>query len=497
MINEIIINTHSYEKRIAILEDNNLVELFTEKKEQELLVGNIYKGIVRNVLPGMGAAFIDIGLNRTAFLHYKDIEPNFLSERKKKIRIGKDSSKISELLTSDQEIVVQVKKDPLGKKGARVTGKISVPGKFLVFIPKKNRIALSRKITSLEEKKRIKDILHKIKESNVGLIVRTDTEGIAEEDFVQEYNGLAKTWEFINKQIKHAKAPFCIFNENDLSYTLIRDLFNSNVDRLIVDDNKLKKKIISHLKDISPELINRIELYQEDSPIFDAYGIEKEIENIFKSRINLPSGGNLTIQQTEALVAIDVNTGSFIGEDNYELTIKKTNLEAAYEAARQIRLRDLSGIMVVDFIDMYKEEDKEEVFNVLKNSLKRDRAKNKVFPFTPLGLVEISRKRTRPSLLLTYSEQCPHCSGTGRLLSRDSVAVKISRWLQRAKYFIQNDPLQIVVHKNVKQFFKNNPDILKDIENKLEIVTGKNFAQNEFKIFSLKSNKEITSQYNS
>ncbi len=494
---EIIINTHFYETRVAILENSKLVELFTEKKEQELLVGNIYKGIVKDVLPGMGAAFLDIGLNRTAFLHYKDINPNFLTEKKRRIRLKYDSSHIRKVITPGQEIIVQVKKDPLGKKGARVTGKISIPGKFLVYIPNEQKIALSRKIVSQEEKNRIKSILTAIKEKETGLIVRTDTEGIDEEDFKQEYNGLARTWKFLTKQIKHAKAPYCIFDENDLSYTLIRDLFNSSIERLVIDDKKMRRKIISNLKDVSPDLINRIELYQEDSPIFDAYGIEKEIENIFKSRIKLPSGGNITIQQTEALVAIDVNTGSFTGNTTYNQTIKTTNMEAALEAARQIRLRDLSGIMVIDFIDMNNENDQEEVFQTLKGSLKRDSAKNKVYPFSPLGLIEISRKRTRPSLLLTYSEQCPHCNGTGRMLSDDSIGVKISRWLQRAHYFIQNDPLKIVVPEKVKVFFDENPEILSDFGNKLEIVANNRLKLDEFKIYSLKDNKELTTQYNS
>ncbi|MCD4796336.1 MAG: Rne/Rng family ribonuclease [Candidatus Cloacimonetes bacterium] len=497
MFCEIIVNVLSFEKRIAILEDNKLVELFAEKKESQLLVSNIYKGIIRNVLPGMGAAFVDIGLSRTAFLHFKDISPDHIKGIKKKSLLKKDSSNISKVLSVGDEITVQVKKDPLGKKGARVTSKLSLPGKFLVYMPNSEKIAISRKISSTAEKKRIKTILEKLKESSVGLIVRTDTEKISEEDFEQEYTGLEKTWKLIEKQIKHAKAPACIYDENDLSFSLIRDLFSSSVDRLVIDDKKIKNKIISRLKQITPELVERIELYQEDSPIFDAYGIEKEIETIFNSKVMLPSGGNITIQQTEALVAIDVNTGSFTGVDNYDDTIEKTNIEAAYESARQIRLRDLCGIMVIDFIDMKKEISKNKVFSVLKNSLKHDRARNKVFPFSPLGLVEISRKRTRPSLLLTYSEQCPYCNGTGRLLSRDSVTVHISRWLQRAKYFIKKEPLRIIVHKNVKNYIKENPEIFSDIKNNLEFVIDNQIKFDKFKVFSSKNNIELTETYNS
>ncbi|RLC54247.1 MAG: ribonuclease E/G [Candidatus Cloacimonadota bacterium] len=496
MFNEIIVNVHAFETRVAILEDNKLVELFAEKKEKKLLVGNIYKGIVKNVLPGMGAAFLDIGLARTAFLHFKDIDINTLSEAKKKLFKKNDSSLIRKILTPGQEIVVQVKKDPLGKKGARVTGKLSIPGKFLVFMPNGKKIAISRKITSAQEKTRIKKILGALKDDSVGLIVRTDTEKIQEEDFDQEYSGLAGTWKLVEKQIKFAKGPACIYDENDLSFTLIRDLFNSSIDRLVVDDKKLRARIISRLKPVTPELINRIELYKEDSPIFDAYGVEKEIETIFKSRVNLPSGGNISIQQTEALVAIDVNTGSYVGKGSYDDTIEKTNIEAATEIARQIRLRDLTGIMVLDLIDMRREKSQKLVFNELKSAMKRDRAKNKVYPFSPLGLIEISRKRTRPSLLLTYSEQCPHCNGTGRLLSRDSVAVKISRWLQRASYFLKKDPLKIVVHPNVMEFVTTNPDIFSNIKNKLEFDSNPRIALDKFQVFSLKNNKELTVRYN-
>ena len=496
MFNEIIVNVHAFETRVAILEDNKLVELFAEKREKKLLVGNIYKGVVKNVLPGMGAAFLDVGLARTAFLHFKDIDPNTLTAAKKKIFKKNDSSLIRKILAPGQEIIVQVKKDPLGKKGARITGKLSIPGKFLVFMPNGKKIAISRKITSAAEKTRIKKILGDLKDENVGLIVRTDTEKIVVEDFGQEYNGLQGTWKLIEKQIKYAKGPACIYDENDLSFTLIRDLFNSSIDRLVVDDKKLRSRIISRLKHATPELASRIELYKEDSPIFDVYGVEKEIETIFKSRVNLPSGGNISIQQTEALVAIDVNTGSYIGKGNYDDTIEKTNLEAASEIARQIRLRDLTGIMVLDLIDMRKEKSRELVYTKLKKTMKRDRAKNKVYPFSPLGLIEISRKRTRPSLLLTYSEQCPHCNGTGRLLSRDSVAVKISRWLQRASYFIKNDSLKIIVHPNVREFMKDHPDIFSDVKNKLEFDSDSKIALDKFKVFSLKNNKELTERYN-
>ncbi|MCD6182184.1 MAG: Rne/Rng family ribonuclease [Candidatus Cloacimonetes bacterium] len=496
VFSELIINVHPFETRVALLEDNKLVELFTEKKEQQIVVGNIYKGIIRNVLPGMGAAFVDIGLARTAFLHFSDIDGQFLPPAKRRMLKSRDSSKISRVLSPGQEILVQVKKDPLGKKGARITGKISIPGKFLVYMPSQNKVSISRKITSNAEKNRIREIIREIKDPAVGLIVRTDTEGITKEDFIQEYNGLHKTWKFVEKQNKYAKAPYCLFNQSDLSFSLIRDLFSTEIEHLVVDDKRMKNEIVSNLKTVMPELIDRVEYYNEESPIFDTFGIEKELQMIFRSRIGLPSGGNITIQQTEALVAIDVNTGSFTGNRNYEETICRTNIEAAIELARQIRLRDLCGIMVVDFIDMTSEADQDEVFSVLKYSMKRDRAKNKIFPFSPLGLVEISRKRTRPSLLLSYSEMCPYCNGTGRLLSRDSMAVQISRWLQRAKFFIKNEPLKLRAHPNVITFLKTNSEVLESTSNQITFEASEDMKLDEFVILSGITGKELTRQYN-
>ena len=317
---EIIVNVHPLEKRVAVLEENRLVELFVERKDKQNPVGNIYKGIVKDVLPGMGAAFIDIGLERTAFLHYSDIVLDFLDvydqEKPRKRFNPADSSQISNLLKPGQEIIVQVHKGPIGSKGARLTGQISIPGKYLVLFPNKSKIAISRKIYSQAERGRIRGILSAIKDPNYGIIVRTEAESCEEEEFKNEYNALAKTWRLIEKQLKYGKPPICVFEENALENYLIRDLFGEHVDRLVVDDKAFARSIISQLEDISPDLIENVEVYKEDSPIFDAWGIEKKIETVFHSRIYLPSGGNIRIEQTEALVAIDINTGSFTGKSN-------------------------------------------------------------------------------------------------------------------------------------------------------------------------------------
>jgi ribonuclease G len=502
MLNEIIINVHPLETRVAITENSRLVELLVEKKEKANVVGNIYKGIVKDVLPGMGAAFIDVGLERTAFLHYSDILTDFLDlppeikKARKLVNYDRDSSHIDRYLKPGMEIVVQIQKGPIDKKGARLTCQLSVPGKFLVYFPNQTNLAISRKISSGNEKRRIRQILKNLKEDRVGLIVRTEAEGNSVEDFQQEYGGLQKTWKYIEKQIKFAKAPYCLFSKSYLINTIIRDLFSSKVDRVVVDNQAFRKQMINALRDVDPDLCKRIEFYNEDSPIFDAYVIEKKIESLFNSRVYLPSGGNIVIEQTEALVAVDINTGSFTGKSSYAHTVKKTNIEAAEEVARQMRLRDLSGITVVDFIDMEDEESRQDVLDSFRRALRRDRAKSKVYPFGPLGLVQVTRKRSRLNLLSTYSEHCPCCKGTGRVMSRDSVALKLFRWLYRSEYFIKGKSLRIIVHPNVKEFLDSQPDYLADINNEIEIMSDDHISPDRFRVLDINNDREITSKYN-
>lgn len=498
---EIIINVHPLEKRVAVLEDNRLVELFVEKKDQQNPVGNIYKGIVKDVLPGMGAAFIEVGLDRTAFLHYSDIVLDFLDlfEREKPVKRlnPTDSSQIVNLLKPGQEIVVQVHKGPIGSKGARLTGQISIPGKYLVLFPNKSKIAVSRKISSSAERGRIRGILSEIKDPNYGLIVRTEADGCDEDDFRNEYFALTKTWRLIEKQIKHAKPPICVFEENALENYLIRDLFGEHVDKLVIDNKAFARRIVSQLEDIAPEMIKKIEIYKEDSPIFDAWAIEKKIETIFHSRVYLPSGGNIKIEQTEALVAVDINTGSFTGKSSYDETVRKTNVEAAAEIARQIRLRDLSGVIVIDFIDMIDDNHKAEVLDTLRKGLHRDRAKNKVYSFTSLGLVEVTRKRMRSTLIANYSDTCPYCNGSGRIISKDAVLMRIYRWLSRAEYFVRNTMLTIAIHPDVAEHIKNNNKMFSSYKDQCDFVADASMRLDQFKVFKLPGMDDITSKYNS
>lgn len=497
MTQEILINAHSYEKRIAIIEDGKMVELYSESAEHQEVSGNIYKGIIKSVLPGMGAAFVDIGLKRTAFLHFSELDADFFPQKYRTLIYQNDSSQIDKIFTPGQEVVVQVKKPPLNKKGASLTTKLSIPGKFLVFMPYKSKVAISRKIRSGKLKHKLSEMMKRIKDEGVGVIVRTDAQNSTEEDFIMEYKTLQTVWKSMKKGIEHAKGPLCLFNQNELIFMLTRDLFNSKVERLIVDDRNYRKKIIEQLKSIAPELINRVELYEENTPLFDTYRIENDIKRIANSRISLPSGGNLRIERTEALVSIDVNTGSFTGQNNYDETILRTNLEAAFEVARQVRLRDLSGIMIVDFIDMTAQSSRDQVLKEVRKYMRRDRAKNKVYPFSPLGLVEISRKRRRPEILIQLSEVCPHCNGTGRLLAKDSVAVKLYRWLQRSEFFIEKEKLIVRVHKNVFHFLEANEEFLGDYMKRIEILEDPELEPYEFKILLEKNGKDITEEYKS
>ena len=497
MIQEILINAHSYEKRIAIIENGKLVELYSESVENQEVAGNIYKGIVKSVLPGMGAVFVDIGLKRTAFLHYSELDADFLNEKQQKIRKKNDSSTIDKIFSVGDEVVVQVKKPPLNKKGASLTCRLTIPGKFLVFMPYKEKVAISRKITSGSQKHKFSDILKRIKDPEVGIIVRTDTENSTEEDFAMEYKTLEAVWKQVKKGKEFLKGPLCLFNQNELIFMLTRDLFNSHVERLIVDDKQYRDKIVTQLKSIAPELIKKVELFKESTPLFDVYGIEKDIHRISNSRIPLQSGGNLRIERTEALVSIDVNTGSFTGSNHYNDTILRTNMEAAFEVARQVRLRDLSGIMVVDFIDMSTQAHRDKVYKELKSYMKRDRARNKVYPFSPLGLIEVSRKRRRPEVIMNLSEVCPHCNGTGRLLAKDSVAVKLYRWLQRSEFFISQEPLVIRVHRNVCHFIDSHPEFLQDYAKRIEVLEDPEMEHHQFKVLLEKSGKDITEEYKS
>jgi len=500
MKSELVVNISPFANRMAFLENNKLVELFIHREDQNEIVGNIYKGIVKDNVPGMGASFIDIGLERTALLHFRDAVPDFMDleeiDDSSLKEIKNDIYKMGELLESGQEVMVEVEKAPIAKKGARLTGEISIPGRFMVYMPNKNYIAISRKISSSKEKRRLKHIFSDLKEKNVGLIVRTFAEYHTEQEFKKEYRNLKKTWHEIQQKFKDSPNPTCIYNDNDLTSTIIRDLIHKNIDKVIIDSKKVRANIIKRLKLIAPDLIKKIRLYREDANIFDAYGIEKELSKIFRSRIYLDSGGFIVIQQTEALVSIDVNTGSFVGNKSLENTVTLTNIEAAKEVARQIRLQDLTGMIFIDFIDMYKPENRLKLLQTFREEMGKDYCPNKIFSSSPLNMVEMTRKRAKSNMLSNFYEQCPSCQSTGRVLSRISILDNIFRWMDRAAKYHSKDELEIHIHPWVYEYILEKKPIIKaEYPFTWKFSLDGEMGITDYKIISSKSKKDITDLY--
>jgi len=447
MLKEIIVNEDEYESRAALLENKVLSELFIERKGERYILGNIYKGKVTSVLPGMQAAFVDIGLARNAFLHVSDIahhleeydefevnndnndnEETKASTRKQGEHKKSEQPSIRDLLKKGQEILVQIDKEPMDTKGPRVTAYITLPGRYLVYMPTVDHIGVSRKIENEAERQRLKEIMERLRPNKGhGFIVRTAAEGKGEEEFKADIKFLAEHWEQINKRSLNASAPCLIHEDLGLIFKVIRDVFTQEVSQFIVDSKDGYDRILAFLDSLLPALKSKVKLYDKDEPIFEAYSIEKQIKKALRQKIWLKSGGHIVINQTEALVSIDVNTGKYVGKENADDTILKTNMEATGEIARQIRLRDMGGIIIIDFIDMDKEDHKTKVLKSMEDALKRDRSRTNILQITELGLVEMTRQRTKPSLTSMLCRPCPYCQGDGVVLSEDSTSISILR----------------------------------------------------------------------
>lgn len=501
MKTELVVNIAPFETTLALLEDGVLVELYTHSSATKEVVGNVYKGVVKDNVPGMGACFVNIGLDRTALFHYRDAIPDTIRNKKlksKKFRkqVRHNKKKMGYVLGSGQEVLVQVEKPPVGKKGARLTGEISIPGKYMVLIPYNNYVAISRRITNKKEKKRLKSLVSKAKSKNIGIIVRTNAEGHSSKDLKREYKNLLTIWQNIKSQYKKAPAETCLFDDNDLPSIIIRDLIHKNIDKVIIDSQEYRKKLIKRLKKTAPEKIGKISLYKEESNILGAFGIESEIQKIFKNRIYLDSGGFIVIQETEALVSIDVNTGSFVGGKNLEKTVTTTNIEAAKEIARQIRLQDLTGMLFLDLIDMKKNRNRRKVVNTFKREMKKDFSPHKIFSKSPLNLIEMTRKRSKTDVLSSYFETCPSCHSVGRVVSRNTTLNNIFKWLDRAEKYHPADSLEITIHPWVFKFAQKHEDKLKrDYHFTWNFKTDVELDFKEFKVYSIKSKKEITNLY--
>ncbi|CAK0772248.1 RNase G [Gammaproteobacteria bacterium] len=439
MTEEILINVNPQETRVAVLETGVLQELFVERSNHRGLVGNIYKGLVSRVLPGMQAAFIDIGLERTAFLHASDIQ---LQNSEESGELG-FANGIARLCREGQEILVQVVKDPLGTKGARLTTHISLPSRYLVFIPGMDCVGVSQRIESETERARLREIIRAAAPVEGGIIVRTAAEGVNDSALIADLEFLNRLWNSIRENAHTKPVKSILYEDLPLMMRCLRDFVGEAVEKVRVDSQEIYQRICRFAEQLVPGIAGRIELYTGKDPIFDLYGVEDEIQKALERKVPLKSGGHLVIDQTEAMTTIDINTGAFVGHRNLEETIFKTNLEATTVIARQLRLRNLGGIIIIDFIDMTTEEHKRQVMRSLEKALEHDHAKSYLSEISALGLVEMTRKRTRESLAHILCEPCPICRGRGFVKTVETVAYEIFREILReARQF---DPEQFLV----------------------------------------------------
>ncbi len=450
MSKEIVVNVGTRETRMALIDAGKLVELHVEREER--VAGSVYKCRVANVLPGMDAAFVDIGLERNAFLYAGDVLPEAGEEFPATKKEPQRSVNIKDLLKVGQELVVQVVKGPRGTKGARVSTRISLPGRYLVLMPDADNIGISRKIDDPAERDRLKKIADKIKPPNCGMIVRTEAEGRGDRELRADVEFLTRMMSQIQEKAKVTSAPGVVHQDLSLVFKTIRDVFGANIQRMFIDSPTEYDKAMDVVHLMSPKLKSRLLLYDDSEPIFEHFSIETEIDRLLKRKVWLKSGGHLTIDETEALTTIDVNTGKFIGSTSLSDTILKTNLDAAGEIARQLRLRDIGGIIIIDFIDMSSARDRSHVVNALDRALKKDRTRTKISNISPLGLIEMTRKRTGETISELISEACPYCQGRGSILSPESVSINVERELMQKSAEVDDEAFLITVNPEVAEF---------------------------------------------
>ena len=506
MHKEIFINESMGETRIAIQEDGQLVEVYVEKQDNHRMVGNVYKGKVENVLPGMQAAFVDVGYDLNAFLPFSEIgsDEYLIEENEGNSNRNNRSGKYDNIevdLKKDQEIYVQVIKEPFAGKGPRVTTEVALPGRLLVLVPNASYIGISKKIWDKFERRRLKKIAQKLRIGNIGIIIRTVAEGKSEEHIENDYKQLIDNWNKIEHKANSENAPALVYEDLETASSVVRDLLTPDVEKIIIDSKRLYKKTQKYLEDISPSLLDRLELYKLKAPLFESFGIESEIEKLMRPKVWLKSGAYLIIEKTEAMVVVDVNSGRFVGKKLHEDNSLKINLEAAREVARQLRLRDLSGLIVIDFIDMKFEENRKKVYHELRKELRKDRAKVAVAPITEFGLLEMTRQRIRVSLLDSMSEECPTCYGSGRIISQETLITRIDHWLRRYKSKHRSLRLELQLHpQNAEYLSGEKKHILRGLmwQNfvHLKIKPNLDIPQDEFSFLRTKDGIDVTQEMN-
>lgn len=499
MASELVINVTFNETRMAFLENGIPVEFFIERKNDKNIVGNIYKGKVVRIVPGMDAAFVDIGLDKSAFLYVGDIMLDRsmfeeYEENEDSHYYLENEERIEGVLEEGQELIVQVSRGPFGQKGTRVTSKITLPGRLLVLMPATQHIGVSRRIENEAERKRLALLLKSICPKGYGLIARTASEGKTEEELRGDINFLVRIWENIQEKAKQGRAPLILHQDLGLILRVIRDLHSHNLKRIVVDDEVVHKKIEGFLKEYLPEEGYEAVYFNEKDPIFEVYGIEIDIAKLTQKKIWLKSGGYIVFDSTEALTVIDVNTGRYLGKKDLEDTILRTNLEAVKEIAYQIRLRNIGGIIVVDFIDMERKESKEMVFQALVEALKKDRIKTFVYPISEIGLVQITRKRTRHNIVEMLTEACPNCDGSGLIKSRHTVCYEVLRELLALCRKEDAEKINVHLSPEVASFiYEEEKSSIEYIENayktKVNIIAKQGYSIDMFQLESAERQK--------
>lgn len=520
MIKEIIINSSSNQTRVAITEDGNLADFFVDYPENRRMVGDIYLGRVARVLPGIRAAFIDIGMKHDAFLHFSDI-----GERTKQFQdmLGDEDSDLDESddeepaksnntngtaatvaaepvipkLRKGEEILVQITKEPVNNKGVRVTSSVSIAGRFCVLLPFDNKIGISKKISDYKERRRLRHIARGILPPNYGLIIRTVAKDQTEDAVKDDLTNLVKTWKNIESAAKNEEPPTIVHQDLSTTDSVIRDLLTPDVSKVFVDSKKLYKQIKSYVQLVQPDLLEKIELYKSSSSIFDEFKIEEQIKTLMGRKVPLPSGGYLIIEHTEAMVVIDVNSGRYAKSKEQELNSLKTDLEAAREIARQLRLRDIGGIIVVDFIDLEEEKNRKKIYDELKKEFRKDRSKVSVLPMSDFGLIQITRQRIRQNIMQAMKDVCPVCGGSGFMTKESHLVYDIEDWLKKYRKFFGGFSLIIKCHPSDANRLRDNKFTKIQFKYliRLQIEEDANIPMGRFRFFSKKKGIDLTEKF--
>jgi ribonuclease G len=521
MVKEIIINSTSSQTRVAITEDGNLVDFFVDYPENRRMVGDIYLGRIARVLPGIRAAFIDIGMKHDAFLHFSDI-----GERTQQLQdmLGDEDSDLDDeddsngttstqvnpeikkaepqipTLKKGQEILIQIIKEPVNNKGVRVTSSVSLPGRFCVLLPYDNKVGISKKIYDFKERRRLRHIARQIVPENYGLIIRTVAQKQDEEILKDDLKNLMKTWEKIEKEAKTQNPPALVYQDLNTTVSVIRDLFNADISKIFVDSKKLHKEVKNYLDLVQPAIAEKVELYKSTYGIFNTFKIDEQIKTLMGRRVSLPSGGYLIIEHTEAMVVIDVNSGKYAKSKDQELNSLKTDLEASREIARQLRLRDIGGIIVIDFIDLEDDKNRKKVYDELKKEFRKDRAKVSVLPMSDFGLIQITRQRIRQNIVQAIKEVCPECHGTGLLTKSSHLVYDLESWLKKFRRKSRERSIIVKAHPStaakirqgkIKSLFRLQLRYLV----KIELRDDASISPDTFEFLSAKTGRELTREF--